>query len=110
MLDLKSEDNIRFMPLISGYILSLLCTIGAYLLVFTRIAEGRLLFELVTALGLLQMAVQVTFFFRFGKENRPRWNMIMFILLVIVMLFIIAGSIWIMNNLNYYNMSHVRES
>ena len=72
MLDLKSEDNIRFMPLISGYILSLLCTIGAYLLVFTRIAEGRLLFELVTALGLLQMAVQVTFFFRFVSKY-IRW-------------------------------------
>ena len=110
MLSLNSKDNTRFFPLISGYILSLFCTVGAYGLVFTRVTQGRFLFELVSALGFLQLAVQITFFFRFGKEKRPRMNLIMFVLMVLVMLFIIAGSIWIMNNLNYYNMGHVRES
>ena len=41
------------------------------------------------------------FFLHLGKETKPRWKLYVFGFMVSVVLIIVFGSIWIMNNLNY---------
>ena len=59
----------------------------------------------VIGLGLLQALIQLVVFFHLGREERPRWNLITFLFMGIVLLVIVLGSLWIMYNLDYRMMS-----
>ncbi len=102
MIDLHSKDNTRVKPLFIGFFLSLLCTAGAYLIAFSHVLNYALFFGAIAFLGAIQTFVQIIFFFRLGTEKKPRWNLLMFLLMSFVVFCIIGGSIWIMNNLGYH--------
>jgi cytochrome o ubiquinol oxidase operon protein cyoD len=58
---------------------------------------GALLF-----LALTQLFVQLLFFLHLDRESKPFWNLQVAILAAGVVLILVIGSIWIMNNLNYH--------
>ncbi len=94
-----------YWPYIIGYALSLVFTLNAYIAASQAdrgMNTGLLL--LLVGLAVSQLVVQVVFFLHLGKESRPRWNGLAFITMIMVVLFIVIGSIWIMNNLNYNMM------
>lgn len=95
----------NYLPYIIGFALSLVFTLNAYIAV-TQAQNGvtSSLFILLVALAIGQLVVQVFFFLHLGREPKPRWNALAFITMIMVVLFIVAGSIWIMNNLNYNMM------
>ncbi|MEK7185740.1 MAG: cytochrome o ubiquinol oxidase subunit IV [Patescibacteria group bacterium] len=84
-----------------GFILSLLFTATSYLLVVNQIFSGGILITVILGLGILQLLVQLVFFLHLGQESKPRWHLIFFISTVFIILIVVVGSIWIMDNLNY---------
>jgi cytochrome o ubiquinol oxidase operon protein cyoD len=56
-------------------------------------------------LALIQLWVQLTFFLHLNLEANNRWNLSIFISTVGVVLILILGSLWIMQNLDYRHMS-----
>ena len=86
---------------LSGYILSLVLTITAYLLVTHPHYSVGLIVAAVLILAVVQFLVQLVFFLHIGVERRPRWKLAVLIFMVGIVLIIVIGSIWIMNNLNY---------
>jgi|JI10StandDraft_1071094.scaffolds.fasta_scaffold2100692_2 cytochrome o ubiquinol oxidase operon protein cyoD len=101
----------NYLPYVIGFALSLVFTLNAYVAVTqTQTGLTTSLFVLLVALAIAQLIVQVFFFLHLGRESRPRWNALAFITMIMVVLFIVVGSIWIMNNLNYNMMGeHVDE-
>lgn len=59
----------------------------------------------IITLALVQLIVQMVFFLHIGQEERPRWKLWAFISMFAVLMIVVVGSLWIMNNLNY-NMGH----
>jgi cytochrome o ubiquinol oxidase operon protein cyoD len=55
-------------------------------------------------LAVMQLVIQVVFFLHIGRGSRLKLVTFGFALLII--LIVVVGSIWIMNNLNY-NMMHM---
>ena len=53
-------------------------------------------------LAVVQLVVQLVFFLHLGRERQPRWNLLAFAFMAIVLLILVLGSLWIMNNLNYH--------
>lgn len=86
---------------VSGYILCLALTVSAYLLVTRHVAHGTAIIAAVIALALLQFMVQLLFFLHLGRETRPRWRLVVFLLMLTVICILVFGSLWIMSNLNY---------
>ena len=86
---------------IVGYVLSLFLTITAYLLVRGHVSTKWVLVGLVVGLALVQFIVQLLFFLKLGTETRPRWKLLVFGFMIMVVLILVFGSLWIMNNLNY---------
>lgn len=88
-----------------GYALSLIFTLNAYIAV-TQAEKGLSsgLLVLLVALAVAQLIVQLVFFLHLGRESKPRWNGVAFITMCMVVFFIVAGSIWIMNSLDYNMM------
>lgn len=52
----------------------------------------------------LQAVIQLIFFFHVGLRNKPRWHMITLFFTLLVILIVIAGTLWITSNLNYNMM------
>ncbi|HEY4964629.1 MAG TPA: cytochrome C oxidase subunit IV family protein [Candidatus Saccharimonadales bacterium] len=97
----KHEDErLSLKPYVYGYIISLVLTATAYLSVRHHAASTTVLVGLVVILALTQFIVQVFYFLHLGKETKPRWKLYIFFLMVSIVLIIVFGSIWIINNLN----------
>jgi cytochrome o ubiquinol oxidase operon protein cyoD len=90
---------------ITGFILSVALTLAAYMLVVNHSLGSLWLTAAIVALAILQLGVQLFFFLHLGRESKPRWNLTVFSFALIVVLILVFGSLWIMNNLNYNMMT-----
>ena len=86
----------------TGFILSLLLTIIPYLLGVNKRLAGNVLVVALMAFALVQLAIQLIFFLHLGAEKKPRWNQMVFAFMALIVLIVVGGSLWIMNNLNYH--------
>lgn len=88
-----------------GFIGSVLLTLSAYFLVTHSSISGTMLIMDIVVLAIIQFFLQLVCFLHLGEENRPRWRTRVFVMMTAMLLLIVFGSIWIMNNLNYHMMS-----
>lgn len=101
--------RISLKPYVAGFVLSVILTLTAYFLVVERLLSGWELVAAIIALALTQFFVQVTLFLHVGDEPKPRWNLSAFLFMLLVVVIIVIGSLWIMNNLNYNMMMSPEE-
>jgi cytochrome o ubiquinol oxidase subunit IV len=90
---------------VHGFILSVGLTVIAYLSVVRHLMSGSVLIGFIIGLALIQFLVQMFFFLHLGKETKPRWKLAVAGFMVMVVLILVGGSLWIMNNLNYRMMT-----
>jgi cytochrome o ubiquinol oxidase subunit IV len=94
---------------IAGFLLSLLLTLTAYLLVWRHVSTSHsaighgVLIPMVVGLALTQLLVQLVFFLHLDTESKPRWNLTVLLFAATVVIIVVFGSLWIMNNLNYHH-------
>jgi cytochrome o ubiquinol oxidase operon protein cyoD len=94
---------------IVGFLLSLELTIAAYLLVSRHVHSHHAAFShkyliaMLIGLAVSQLMVQLVFFLHLSRESKPRWNLTVFSFAILVVLIVVIGSLWIMNNLNYHH-------
>jgi cytochrome o ubiquinol oxidase subunit IV len=88
-----------------GFILSILLTLIAYFAVVNKSLAGNALIVFIIALAIVQLCVQLFFFLHLGSESKPRWKLLAFLFMLLVLFILVFGSLWIMNNLNYHSMS-----
>lgn len=101
MIDRHHGWNVSFKPPILGFILSIVLTIAIYRIVErSHLTEWHLTLTIV-GFALIQALIQLVFFLHLGMESKPHWNLITFLFMVLVIVVVIGGSLWIMNNLNY---------
>jgi cytochrome o ubiquinol oxidase operon protein cyoD len=86
---------------ITGYILSLLCTLTAYLLVVRYSLSKWVLVYVLAGLAIVQFLIQMRLFLHLGKEAKPRLKLLVFGFMALVVLILVFGTLWIMYNLNY---------
>ena len=87
-----------------GFVLSLVLSVAAYLLVKQQLGHGTPLLIMVSILAVTQLVVQLVCFFHLGREPKPYLNTTSFLFMILVVGTIGIGSIWIMHNLNYRMM------
>lgn len=87
---------------IAGFVLSVGLTLAAYALVVQGSLTGNALLAAVVGLALMQLVVQLVFFLHLGRGTQARWNLLVFWFALIVVIILVFGSLWIMQNLNYH--------
>ena len=93
-----------------GFVLSLGLTLVAYLSVVNHKFKGNALLYLIAWLALIQFFVQLVFFLHLGRETKPRWKLVVFWFMTLIVGILVAGSLWIMTNLNYHHVDHKKSS
>lgn len=86
---------------VTGYLLSIYLTMTAYLLVVNHAFDNFFMVTILVVLALLQFFVQLVYFLHLSAERHGRWRLFVFGVMLMVVGILVAGSIWIMNNLNY---------
>jgi cytochrome o ubiquinol oxidase operon protein cyoD len=87
-------------------ILSLVCTFASFGIVQIYLSSGhgfpthRLLIGTLAVLAISQLAAQLIFFLHVGKEQKF-WNSAVLALALLLALFLVGGSLWIMANLQH---------
>jgi cytochrome o ubiquinol oxidase subunit IV len=92
-----------------GFGLSVALTTCAFLLVQHHVNTGHrypsdnVMLIALSALAIIQLFVQLVFFLHLDKESKPRWNTTVLLFAAMVVFILVAGSLWIMTNLNYHH-------
>lgn len=89
---------------IVGFLLSLVFTFIPYYMVVNKTVSGTPLLVTILGIAVLQMIIQIVFFLHLGRGPKPLYNISFFVSTVGIILVVVGGSIFIMNNLQY-NMS-----
>lgn len=103
MIDQHHGWNISLKPPILGFLFSLILTAAAFYLV-REYPLTPMMGMVVFGLAAVQMILQLVFFLFLGMGSKPDWHTIAFVLTLLTAFFIIAGTIWIMYNLDYNMM------
>ena len=101
MIDPHHGWNVSYKPQFVGFTFSLILMLSAYRIVTYYHLTNHWLVFTIFALALIQAVIQLIFFLHLGLESKPRWNLITFLFMVLVIVVIIGGSLWIMANLDY---------
>jgi len=107
MIDQHHGWNVSFKPIWIGFVISLVLVFAAYRIVDHYHLTHRLLIASIISIGCVLTVIQLIFFLHLGLEEKPCWNLWLFILGVILILCVILGTLWIMSNLNYNLMPHM---
>lgn len=99
----KTSESNAYRGYIIGFVLSVVLTLIAYGLVVGEVMSGWPLTWAILFLAVLQLAVQLHYFLHLGSEAKPKWNVWAFWFMALVVLIIVLGSLWIMNNLDYHH-------
>lgn len=90
-----------------GFVTSIILTLIAFSLVEIHVhaanhaASNNPLIAAIIGLALIQFLIQAFFFLHLGKETKPRWKLLVFYFMILVVGILVFGSLWIMSNLNY---------
>lgn len=101
---------------ISGFGFSIVLTLTVFVLVNNHVVTGHqasshgFLVLAIMGLALVQLVVQLVFFLHMGSEPKPRWNLAVFMFMLVILIVIVGGSLWIMDNLNYNMRSPIETS
>ena len=99
-----SKAQRTLMMYITGFVLSLLLTLAAYFSVVNHVMSGTTIMLVIAGLAIAQLLVQLLFFLHLGQESRPRFNMLIFLFMILVVGIVVVGSLWIMHHLDYNMM------
>ncbi len=94
-----------FKAYLIGFGLSVFLNLAIYWIAISHALSGIVLNISLGVLGIVQGIVQLIFFLHALKEPKPRWNLLMFYFMLMVLVIIVFGSVWIMDNLNYNLMA-----
>jgi cytochrome o ubiquinol oxidase operon protein cyoD len=79
-----------------GFILSIVLTIIPLVIVMNGLLPKQATTVIILVVAVLQFAVQLIFFMHIKDEQKPRYNLMALILGLVILVTIVAGSIWIM--------------
>lgn len=101
MIDVEHGWNASYKPQFIGLVVSVLLIAASHLIISKEHLSGSALTLTIFGSAIAIALVQLVFFMHLGLEDKPHWYSISFLFAVLVIIIIVGGSLWIMNNLNY---------
>ena len=105
---MNEKEKPKLSSYIIGFALCLVLTLTAYALVYFHVNSGHeslphaALIPAILVLAIFQFLVQSVFFLHLTSGSR--WNLVVFVSTLGILLVIVIGSLWIMAHLNYNMM------
>ena len=85
---------------VTGFILSVILSAIPFWLVMTRPLEAGVTAALVVAFAVVQIVVHMVYFLHMSPKSDDGWTMTSLIFTIIVVVIMLAGSLWVMHHMN----------
>jgi cytochrome o ubiquinol oxidase operon protein cyoD len=83
-----------------GFTLSMLLTLASFGVVMTGLVPHNMRLAFIVALAVVQLLVQLVYFLHLGSAPDQRNNTAIFICTGLLIVIVVAGSLWVMHNAN----------
>ena len=93
-----------------GFLAALILTSLSFLLVIGQVFSGHIVIYTISALAIVQAAIQLKYFMHLGEEGKPYWETFIFFFMILILLIITCGSLWVMHDLDLRTMTHNTEA
>ena len=103
-IDSTGASRGTFKSYATGFILSIILTVVPFALVMSGSLSGSALLSGIFAAAVVQILVHLHYFLHLDSSSEARWNVMVLIYTVLLMIIFVGGSIWIMYSLNYRMM------
>ncbi len=105
------HDDVGYHATVGGYavgfVLSVILTAIPFWLVMNKvIASPALTAVVILGFAAVQVVVHVVYFLHLDAKSENGWNMLATIFTVVLLFILIAGSVWVMHNMNANMMPH----
>lgn len=103
--DNHGHDGVGYHATVGGYaigfILSVILTAIPFWLVMNKIIPGSTMTAFVIlAFAVVQIVVHMVFFLHMDAKSEGGWNMLALIFTMVLLVIMLAGSLWVMHHLN----------
>ena len=98
-----AQKNIKTYLL--GLLLCLILTSLSFGIVHTSTLDKEMIYVLLTLFALAQLLIQSVCFLGLKTNTAGQWNLLPFLFTILIIVFLVGGSLWIMYNLNVLMMS-----
>jgi cytochrome o ubiquinol oxidase operon protein cyoD len=83
-----------------GFALSVILTIIPFWLVMGNVLAPETTKWVILAFAGVQLIVQMMYFLHLNSKAEGGWNMMALILTIVILVIVMAGSIWVMHHMN----------
>ncbi|MGI4718085.1 MAG: cytochrome o ubiquinol oxidase subunit IV [Janthinobacterium lividum] len=83
-----------------GFVLSLILTAIPFWLVMGHVLPPETTKYVIMGFAAVQFVVQMIYFLHMNSKSEGGWNMMALILTVVLLVIVLAGSIWVMSHMN----------
>ena len=92
----------------TGFALSLVLTAIPFAVVMSGvIADGRVNAAIIMASALIQIVIHMIYFLHMNARSENGWTLMALIFTAIIVVIAVAGSLWVMYNMNVNMMPHM---
>ncbi len=98
---IELTEHGSFKSYLLGFVLSLIFTFAAFFIIYSELLPTPASQYTISFLAIAQSWVLLALFLHLGKESKPRWNLLIFLFMVLVTVIVVFGSLWIMHHLSY---------
>ena len=103
-VDSAGASRGSFKSYATGFILSIVLTVIAFGLVMSGVLSRSATVLGILAAAIAQLLVQLHYFLHLDTSSAMRWNVLALLFTLLIMTLFVAGTLWIMSNLNYRMM------
>lgn len=89
-----------------GFVLAVILTVIPFKMVMDGSAAPSTILVVILALAVVQILVHMVYFLHLDRSSEQRWNVIVLAFTALILLIVVAGSLWIMHNMNVNMMAH----
>ena len=95
---------------VTGFLLSLVLTAIPFALVMSGvIADTRITAAIIMVFAMVQIVVHMIYFLHMNARSENGWTLMALIFTIIIIVIGLAGSLWVMVNMNYHMMPAMPE-
>lgn len=85
---------------VTGFVLAVVLTAIPFALVMGHYAEPGVLLPVIMAIGAVQVVVHLKYFLHLTGTPDGIWNMTALLLTIVIVAIVVAGSVWVIYELN----------
>jgi len=103
--DHASHGHVSVKGYVIGFILAVILTVIPFKLVMDgKMDKGNML-AIILGMAVVQIVVHLKFFLHLDSSKEQRSNVMALLLTALILVIVVAGSLWIMYNLNHNMMA-----